>query len=423
MIKRSFFTLTKPRLNYDLLEPDPKEPESIAIPSNLTLLLNEALDNTKTALIKKGDPVEKGQKLCLYDDSTEYTVSPVAGTINAIDIYTDDLGNLSTFLVIKNIQSQTSNGEAKPCDLKEDIASADACLRTLPGAPPFKTLASGDVKIDTIVVTCGDVDLLSTTNQYVALKNLAEIKAGAQILKKMIGAVKVCITIPESLDIQDGFDSIQVFKTAAAYPGNLPAMILKNHLNMVLPAGKTPEDMGVCFMSAEAAAAIAGAYKTKSVGFEKVLTVIGKQGTRYRVKATIGTPLRKVFDPFSIHINDQDRIVIGGPMKGMSTYTQYHPVEPDMDTVIIQDRDSIPEISDTACVNCGKCVRICPANIPVNILVRYLAADQYEEAADKYDLESCIECGLCAYTCTARIPIYQYIQLGKHELNKLRAEA
>jgi len=109
-------------------------------------------------------------------------------------------------------------------------------------------------------------------------------------------------------------------------------------------------------------------------------------------------------------------------MMGFSTYTHLHPVQPDMDTVMIQDRDIIPEVSDYPCVNCGKCLRICPANVPVNLLVRYLEADLYEEAADKYDLFSCIECGLCAYVCTAKIPLFQYIRLGKHELLKLRAE-
>jgi len=180
--------------------------------------------------------------------------------------------------------------------------------------------------------------------------------------------------------------------------------------------------MGVCFINAEAVVSLARAYKTKSANFEKFLTVIGKQGTRYRVKATIGTPLNKIFKAFTIHVNDQDRIVIGGPMRGFSTYTIHHPVQPDMDTVMIQDRDIIPDVSDYPCVNCGKCVRVCPANVPVNILVRYLEADLYEEAADKYDLESCIECGLCAYVCTAKIPLFQYIRLGKHELLKLRAE-
>ncbi len=422
MIKRSFFTLTKPRLSYDLLEPDPKEPESIPIPSNLILLLNEPIDSTKVAIIKKGDEVGKGEKLSLYKDSTEYTISPVAGIINTIDTYSDDFGNTSTYLVIKNDQNQTTDTSTATYDLKDDISSANEYLRMLPGAPPLAMLANDDNIINTIVITCADSDLLSTTSQYIGLKYVDEIKEGAQILKKMANLTKLCITVPENSNIHGGFDTIQVFKTSTQYPANSPAMVLKDHLNMVLPAGKTPEDLGVCFISAEAVVSLAQAYKTKSAGFEKILTIIGKQGTQYRVKATIGTPLRKIFNTYSIHINDQDRVVIGGPMTGFATFTHHHPVMPDMDMVFIQDRDIIPELSDNPCVNCGKCIRICPVNIPVNLLVRYLEADQYEEAADKYDLESCIECGLCAYTCTARIPIYQYIRLGKHELFKLRAD-
>ncbi len=421
MIKRSFFMLTKPKLNYDLVEQDPKEPESIPIPSKLILLLHEAIDSTKSAIIKKGDTVEKGDKLCLYNGSTEYTISPVAGTITAIDTYSDDFGNTSTYLIVDSKQNQAADDKGKSFDLKDTIASADEFLRTLPGAPPLKALADNDSQINTIVITCADTDLMCTTNQFVTLKYLDDLKQGAQILKKIANVSKLCITVPNDLNIQNEFDMIQVFKTAREYPSNLPAMIFKDHLNMILPAGKTPEDMGVCFISAEAVISLANAYKTKSVGFEKILTIIGKQGNRYRVKATIGTPLRRILNNHSIHINELDRIIIGGPMKGFATYTHHHPVQPDMDTVIIQDRDIIPELSDNPCINCGKCIQICPVNVPVNILVRYLEADQYEEAADKYGLESCIECGLCAYTCTARVPLYQYIRLGKHELNKLRA--
>ena len=423
MIKRPFFTLTKPKLTYDLVESDPKEPESIPIPSNLILLLNQAIDTEKQMIIKKGTAVKKGEKLYLYADSTEYALSPVSGTITTIDAYSDNLGNASTYLIINNEQSQTTDTTSMTYDLKEDAASADEFLRTLPGAPPLKTLASNDIKIDTIVITGADTDLLSTTNQYVALGFSDEIKEGATLLKQITQAKKIYITIPEKLNISSNLDTIQVIKTDMTYPSTLPAMILKNHLNLILPPGQKPEDLGVCFISVEAVVSLARAYKTKTASFEKIITVIGKQGSTYRVKATIGTPLRKVFNTFSIHVNEQDRIIIGGPMKGFSTFTHHHPVQADTDTVIIQDRDNIPELSDNPCVNCGRCIQICPANIPVNLLVRYLEAAQYEEAADKFDLESCIECGLCAYTCLARIPIFQYIKLGKYELLKQRADA
>lgn len=110
-------------------------------------------------------------------------------------------------------------------------------------------------------------------------------------------------------------------------------------------------------------------------------------------------------------------------MQGFSTFTPHHPVTPDMDTILVQGRNQITPLSDDACVNCGKCIQVCPAAIPVNLLIRFLQSGQYEAAADNCDLESCIDCGLCSYVCTSRIAMPQYIRLGKHELKKLRIEA
>ncbi len=136
MIKRSFFTLAQPKLTYDLVESDPQEPELIPTPSNLILLLNEPIDNTRQALIIKGDTVEKGEKLVLYANSEAYTISPVAGTIETIDTYSDDFGNTSTYLVVKNNPSQTAASNALTYDLKEEITCADEYFRGLQAHHP-----------------------------------------------------------------------------------------------------------------------------------------------------------------------------------------------------------------------------------------------------------------------------------------------
>jgi electron transport complex protein RnfC len=78
-------------------------------------------------------------------------------------------------------------------------------------------------------------------------------------------------------------------------------------------------------------------------------------------------------------------------------------------------------VSNNACINCGECVRICPAKIQVNMLVRFLEAGLYDDAVDRYDLFSCIECGLCSYVCTAKIPVFQYIRLSKQELARIQS--
>jgi Na+-translocating ferredoxin:NAD+ oxidoreductase subunit C len=79
-------------------------------------------------------------------------------------------------------------------------------------------------------------------------------------------------------------------------------------------------------------------------------------------------------------------VVFGGPLTGSAIYSEDHPILPDTNAIMVQDKDNIPFVSDYPCVNCGECVRICPARMQVNMLVRLLEAGHYEEAASSYDL-------------------------------------
>ncbi len=421
MIKRSFFALSKPGLTCDLLEPDPEAPQKIDVPALLTLLLPEPLDGSRDVLIQKGDPVKKGQKLQLYEDSIDYAVSPVSGTIKSIDTFTaDDFSGLRTRIAIEKDTQATDQIEYP--EMKHELSFAARHLNHLPGAPPFARLARTEVPVNSLIIMVSDTDLLTTTSQYMGTVHAATLQKGVQILKQITKVPKIYLVLPDRLQDRVRFDSMTLLPARLEYPETLPAMIMKNHLDKILPAGKTPEEMGICYIRAEAVVSLARAFETNAPVFEKCITLIDKTGTRHRVEAVIGTPLGQIFSQLGIQINELDRVVIGGPMQGFATFTPHHPVTPDMDTILVQDRKTITPLSDNNCVNCGKCIQVCPADIPVNLLVRFLQAAQYEAAADKCDLESCIDCGLCAYVCTAHIALSQYIRLGKHELQKLRTD-
>jgi len=135
MMKRSFFALSKPRLTYDLLEPDLSEPQTILVPDLLTLLLPEPIDDRKKALIRTSDPVTKGQKLLLYQDSTAYCVSPVSGTIKSIGTFSGDFGPLRTFITIE--KNAGTALETTSLDISEDLAFAAGHLLKLPVRLPL----------------------------------------------------------------------------------------------------------------------------------------------------------------------------------------------------------------------------------------------------------------------------------------------
>ena len=151
---------------------------------------------------------------------------------------------------------------------------------------------------------------------------------------------------------------------------------------------------------------------------DKILTVIDKKDSNQIVSARIGTPIGDILDMLNISVDERDRIFIGGPMTCMDFYPKDQPVQPDTDTVIVRDHSTLVFSSENKCLNCEECIRICPADIPVNILLRFLQSGDYQKASDLYDLYSCVECGQCYYVCTSAIPILKYVRQAKCELER-----
>ncbi len=419
MIKRSFIGLLKPQLEYGSLEDTPSL-KQIPTPKEITLLSNCPFDK-KNLLLKKKATVKTGQKLLLYKESDEYIVSSVTGQVSSISSYPGDFGRSYTAIAIVVADEEEIDDEFKTAtggSKDPSLESIKNYLTFTPGNPPLKLLSDKNKSINTIVVCCADSDLLITTNQYIVKSDIDAIKNGISILKAATKVNDIIMVASQSQMHELSSTGEKVNQVNDTYPSALPHLIMKDIMGKVVPAGKNPEDIGVCFISPEAVASIGNAFNNGQIPVTKIFTLVNKNGSKSLVSARIGTPASDIFKAFNITLNENDRIIFGGPMTGSSVYSDNHPVQPDTDAIIVQDRDDIPVISDYPCTNCGECIRVCPANIQINLLVRFLEAGQYEEAADQYDLYSCIECGLCSYVCVSGMPIFQYIRSAKYELDR-----
>ena len=411
MIKRSFLGMVKPRLKYNLV---PGPIQDLPIPSRVTLLLKESQNGEGGVSVKVGDTVKTGQRLAASPDSAEYVIASVTGAVSAVEPYMDAYGGKYTAVTI----------EAGGQDEWDDGFNKDQSLDTIlgffqyaPGSPSFKPLADPEKTIRTVVINGMDQDLLITVNQNAVQNEAADIKEGVDVLKRMTGVDRIVITVPETLVQQANTTGAEVKTISSTYPDSLPHMIMKDAFGQVVSAGDTPEDTGVVFINAETISAIGAAFRTGQLPVSKVVTVVGKDGKATNVRTRIGTPIKDVLQACNISINERDRLILGGPMRGAATYSEDLVLEPGTDGIVVQDEANSAQTTDYPCTNCGECVRICPVNIPVNMLVRFLEARLYEDAATMYDLHCCIECGLCSYVCISRIPIFQYIKLGKYELS------
>lgn len=420
MIKRSFFGLAKPKLKTPAVAVGRQSDiKAIPLPQKVTLLLKSDEIGEGGLLIQIGDKVRTGQRLRIGDEDRTYCISPVTGTVCSIARHTGYLGRSFRSITIEGTEEDQWDQEF---GTEGGTPSQDNALRflgSLPGAPEFKNLVDPRFPIKIVVISGMDRDLLVETNRHLLRTDRGDLKQGLEVLKKIRPVGRVVLAVPSDLVAKAPQSGVEVKVMDIAYPYTLPRLMVEKILGEAVPATGKLEEAGVGFVSAEAVMALGKAFRDRVMPVEKVLTVIGKDESPTVVRVRVGTPVRDVLESLNIEAGHGDRIVFGGPMAGQAVYSLDAPVGVDTDALMIQDTTEVIPWADTHCVNCGECVRACPADVPVNMLVRFLENGLFEEAAERYDLFSCVECGLCSYVCIARIPIFQYIMLGKYECNRM----
>ena len=403
MVKKPFISLRRPKLYYSLIDIKDHIPViDIPLPHRIVLLLKQDHIRSDKLYEYIGKRVKTGQKVELQDT---YFISTVTGTIVQVSEY---IGYMDYKYYAVSIETTDDEWDEPIKDIPY----------MLPGCKDIDSFFGFYPPINHIVIMGIDRDLCVTTNQLVLKSKIEDIKKGIKYLCDRASIGKISFVIFPNLIsyVKDiGYD-FHVIKPL--YPNAIPKLIVKDVFGETISPGKDTKDVGIGFINAEAVANL-GSLSEGNLIINKFISIITKDYNNIYVKARIGTPIREIFNTIGIEVSHGDRIIIGGPMNGRTIYSLDSPIDYDTDAILIQDKDKIISVSDDHCINCGECVKVCPVNVPVNMLVRVLENGLFEEAANEYDLLSCVECGLCSYVCIARIPIFQYIMLGKHELSKM----
>ncbi len=420
---KPFFEVGKPKLKYRMVERREKEVvDEIPLPQKVTLFLKKAGSISNNLLIRVGDRVKTGQRLLPIGEGDSYLISTVTGSVSAISEHTGYFGHTYPAVSIEPVEEDQWDDEVGGAGKEPTVENALQFWGTLPGEPDFASLLNHDPPLDTVVINGMDKDLLITTNQLMVKTEIKALTEGIDYLKKLTKVDRIILLVPPTLVPLAEQTGAEVRVVQPVYPDALPKLLMKKVLGKIVPAGDRCENLGVGFIDAEAVVALSKAFTKGEICVNKTLTVIKKDNTPVNVRARVGTPVKDILEHLHIETDRGDRVVLGGPMFGHAIHTEELPISFDTDAIMIQDKSRIIWNSDTHCVNCGECVRACPADIPVNMLVRLLENSLYEEAVREYDMLSCIECGLCSYVCVGRIPVFHHIMLGKQEYDRIKSE-
>jgi len=420
MIKKPFFNLgAKPKLEYTVLKRVEVGPlKEIPLPRRAVLLLRSLADPS----VKKGDRVRTGQQIGIGGNPRQVRVSTVTGTVSEVSAIKGYQGKTYTSVTVDVAGEDIWDAECSK-EIKEGGGEGGlAFLDALPGAPAFGSILRAEPPPHTWALTAVDRDLLATTNQFLLYSHPEEVKQGLEHLRTLTGVGRIVLVVPAQLLSSAEKVGVELKPVSPVYPNAHPRLLVKEILGK---EGRKQglSESGVSFLGVEAVLGLQAALGKGELPVHKVLTVIDKDLKPMHVRARVGTPIQDILEALHIATEHGDRVVMGGPMTGETVYSENSPVRYDTDAILVQGKEQIQAWTNTHCVNCGECVRACPARMPVNMLVRLLENSLYQEAADRYDLLSCVECGLCSYVCEARIPLFQHIMLGKFEFaRKMSAE-
>jgi len=179
-------------------------------------------------------------------------------------------------------------------------------------------------------------------------------------------------------------------------------------------------DAGVVVQNVGTIFAIREAVQLNKPLFERYITVTGSivnNPGNYKVR--IGTRISDIIAEIGGLKEDPAKIVMGGPMCGISLDSTDTPVVKGTSGILFLSKNEIWTGDYTSCIRCGRCVSVCPSGLIPCDLCNAVETNHFElvEGLKPFD---CIMCGSCSYVCPSRRPISHFIKIGQQRVRKLK---
>ncbi len=171
-----------------------------------------------------------------------------------------------------------------------------------------------------------------------------------------------------------------------------------------------PADVGCVVNNVDTIVAVYRAVMEGRPLIERIVTVTGDAVTSPRnFRVRIGMSYQEILDAAGGFRVTPEKIICGGPMMGFGMFDLNVPTTKTSTALLGLSRDDVSAMEPGPCINCGRCVEVCPGRVIPSRLADY--AERFDEEAflENHGMECC-ECGCCSFVCPAKRPLTQEIK-------------
>ena len=396
---------------------------------DLVYPLSQHIGAPSVPCVKKGDTVLAGQKIA---DAGGFVSIPlhasVSGTVKGIEKRLNATGSMVDCIVIENDQQyqETEFQEARLEDLtKEEILNRikEGGVVGMGGAgfPTHVKLAPKDPsKIEYILVNGAECEPYITSDYRRMIEEPEKVVKGLQVILTLFDSAKgyICIEdnkpdcIAKMKELVKDIDRIEVKEMMTKYPQGGERTLIYAATGREINSTMLPADVGCVVDNVETVISV---YKAVILGRpvnSRVVTVTGdgiKEPKNLLVLA--GTDMSELVDAAGGLKGKIAKAISGGPMMGFALYDLHVPCTKTTSAFLFLEHDAVSEAQEiqTACINCGRCVSVCPGHVLPARLAK-LAERGDMAGFEALDGMECCECGCCSYICPAKRPLTQSIK-------------
>lgn len=396
---------------------------------DLVYPLSQHIGAPSVPCVKKGDTVLAGQKIA---DAGGFVSVPlhasVSGTVKGIEKRLNATGSMVDCIVIENDQQyqETEIQEARLEDLtKEEILNRikEGGVVGMGGAgfPTHVKLAPKDPsKIEYILVNGAECEPYITSDYRRMIEEPEKVVKGLQVILTLFDSAKgyICIEdnkpdcIAKMKELVKDIDRIEVKEMMTKYPQGGERTLIYAATGREINSSMLPADVGCVVDNVETVISV---YKAVILGRpvnSRVVTVTGdgiKEPKNLLVLA--GTDMSELVDAAGGLKGKIAKAISGGPMMGFALYDLHVPCTKTTSAFLFLEHDAVSEAQEiqTACINCGRCVSVCPGHVLPARLAK-LAERGDMAGFEALDGMECCECGCCSYICPAKRPLTQSIK-------------